>query len=235
MIKEISCYNFPGFYESIFCNSDEFIDDEYELQWELESLVGEGKVEVHYEYDDFNKYKLDVSNKFMEYYIEEIKKVLPSEITDHEEFKLDKIDCSTSVSSPEYYNYRTDSCYCEIETNSKTLNLIKKHTLKLEGVDKYIKSHFTSCDGFISFISNDINYWKSLDIEEYETNMLTSLLDMLISLSPWGDFERIILGTYYDIDKYYYADAVIEYKERDKKLREKGLKILKENGYEING
>ena len=235
MIREISCYNFPGFYESIFCHSDEFIDDEYELQWELESLVGEGKIEVYYEYDDFDKYKLDVGNKFMEYYIKEIKKVLPSEITDHEEFKLDKIDYSISVSSPEYYNYRTDNCYCEIETNSKTLNLIKEHTLKLEGVDKYIKSHFTSCDGFISFISNDINYWKSLDIEEYETNMLTSLLDMLISLSPWGDFEQITLGTYYDIDKYYYADATIEYKEKNEKLRKKGLKTLKENGYKING
>ena len=92
MIKEIVCFKFPGFYESIFCNSGDFLDDEDELKFELEELLGEGKIDIYYEYEDFNKYKIDVGEKFMEYHLEKIIDLLPSEITDNEDFCFEKID-----------------------------------------------------------------------------------------------------------------------------------------------
>lgn len=234
MIKEIVCYRFPGFYESIFSNSDEFIDDEYELAGELEELIGQDKVEVEYEYEDFDKYKLSVGDTFMDYHIEAINDLLPTKITEDEDFKFEKINHSC-IDSPQYYNYRTDYCYCDIETNEKTLQKIKEHTLKLDGAERYILKHFTSYDGFISFISNDIEYWKSLDIKDYEENMLSALLDMLVELSDPTAFERIISSTYYDVDKYYYASATIRYIGKDEQEKQRDLKILKENGFEING
>lgn len=230
MIKEIISYKFPGFYESIFSNSDEFIDDEYELTGELEEL-GIENIEVYYEYENFDKYKLDVGETFMKYYIEKIHDILP--FTEDDDFKLEKIN-HASIDSPQYYNYRTDYCYCEIETNEKTLQKIKKYTLVLDGAEEYILKHFSSRDGFISFISNDINHWKELNITEYEENMLSALLDMLISLADCNGFEEIILGTFYDVDKYSYASPVINYTEKDEELRKEGLKILKENGFEVN-
>lgn len=228
MIKEIVCFNFPGFYESIFCSCDDFIDDEDEVKWNLEEVIGKGKIEVCYEYENFEEYKISVSEKFMEYYIDKIIEVLPIYILEDEDFKFEKIDHSVGVDSPKYYNYRTDYSYCEIETNNKTLDMIKEYTLELDEAEEYIKRNFTSCDGFISLISNDFEYWKSLDIEDYEENMLSSLLDMLIDLSDCTGFDEIEQATFYDVDKYYFVYPEVTYIGDDK---ENDLKILKECDY----
>lgn len=233
IIKEIGSYKFPGFYESLFCNSDEFIYDESEMQFEIEELIESKDFFIEYEYEDFKKYKIDVCDKYMKLYTEKIIEVLPNDITEHENFCFEMIDYSIIVDSPKYYNYRTDNCYCEIKTNRKTLKLIKEWTLRLDGVSEYIIKHFTSRDGFISFISNDIDIWKETDIEDYEQNMLISLLDMLIGLSDCTGFEEIMLETYEDIPKYCYAEPVVYYKEKDEKIATKDIEILKQNNFKI--
>lgn len=230
MIREIGSYKFPGFYESIFCNSDEFWDDENEMKFEIEELISSKNFEVEYEYKDFNKYKLDVGAKYMEYYVEKLLEVLPDDITEHEDFVFEIIENTNSITSPKYYNYDTDHCWCEIETNRKTLKLIKEYTLRLDGVQEYLRKHFTSRDGFISFIPNGINVWKETDIEDYEENMLIALLDMLISLSDCTAFDNIKYSTFYDVDKYYYAYPVVYC---GKTMPQEDVNILKKNNYKI--
>ena len=230
MIREIGSYRFPGFYESLFCNSDEFWDDEHEMEFEIEELISSKDFEVVYEYKDFNKYKLDVGAKYMEYYVEKLIEVLPDNITNREDFQFEIIEESNSITSPKYYNYDTDHCWCDIRTNRNTIKLIKDYTLKLNGVEEYLRKHFTSRDGFISFIPNGISIWEETDIEDYEENMLIALLDMLISLSDCTAFENIRNDTYYDIDKYYYAEPVIYYK---KSMPKKDIEILRKQGYKI--
>ena len=209
---EIGSYKFPGFYESIFCNSDEFIDDESELEFELKEEFNKD-VEVCYEYENFDNYKKDVCIAFMDEYVDKIIEVLPYEITENKNFKFEIIEDKDNiiVDSPKYYNYRTDRCFCEIETNIETLDMIKNHTLQLDDAKNYILRNFTSRDGFISFLSNDIDYWKSLEVDDYEENMTIALLDMLLSLSDCTAFEEIAMAVYYDVDKYYYVSPVIYY------------------------
>ena len=230
MIREIGSYRFPGFYESIFCNSDDFLEDEDEMKFEIEQLMSSKDFEVEYEFEDLNKYKLDVGIKYMEYYVEKLLEVLPYDITEHEDFIFEIIEGSNSVTSLKYYNYDTDNCWCEIKTNRKTLKLIKEYTLRLNGVQEYLRKHFTSYDGFISFIPNGINVWKETDIEDYEENMLIALLDMLISLSDYTAFDNISYDTYYDIDKYHYVEPVIYCK---KNMPKEDIEILKKEGYKI--
>lgn len=223
MIVEIGSHRFPGFYESIFCNSDEFIDDEYELKGLLEEIVIDKKLEVVYEYENFERYKKDVSKTYLEYYVEKIIDCLPSKISDSDYFKFEIIDDENNIEviSPKYYNYRTDSCYCLIETNIETLQKLKNFGLKNEeDVQEYLRNHFTSYEGFHSFISNDIEYWKQLDIKEYieETRYLIALLDMIIALNDSNGFEEIRLSTYYDIDKYYYAEPIIYCSKESKEI-----------------
>ena len=147
---------------------------------------------------------------FLNYYVDKIIEVLPYEITNRNVFEFEIIDDENNIKvySPTYYNYGTDRCYCWIKTNKITLEMIKNYTLKLDGVKEYLVNNFTSYDGFISFISNQIEDWM-IDITEYEDNMFIALLDMLISLSDCTGFEDIIESTYYDIDKYYYAEPVV--------------------------
>ena len=215
---EIGSYKFPGFYESIFCNSDEFIDDESEL-WNFDTDVM-NVPKGYYTFrlfgiwaENFDKYKKDVCIAFMDEYVDKIIEVLPYEITENKNFKFEIIEDEDNiiVDSPKYYNYRTDRCFCEIKTNIETLDMIKNHTLQLDDAKNYILRNFTSRDGFISFLSNDIDYWKSLEVDDYEENMIIALLDMLLSLSDCTAFEEIAMAVYYDVDKYYYVSPVIYY------------------------
>lgn len=210
MIKEIGSFKFPGFYESLYCNSDEFIDDEEEVKYEIEQyLSDDDKFSVEYEYINFTEYKIDVCKIYLEYYLMKIIDVLPDKIVDNPEFKLIQIEEDTRVISPQYYNYVTDRCFCNVETNRFTLQQIKDYTLNIPEAPEYIRDHFSSCDGFISFLPNDIEVWKDTDIEEYEENMLIALMDMLIYLKDCTGFNDIYIETYYEVDKYYYAEPVI--------------------------
>ena len=212
MIKEIGSNLFIGFYETIFSNSDEFIDDETEDLDILTNLLccSDDDIDVKYEYNDFNQYKRDVCEIFMNKYIDKIIDVLPSNIINNRNFKFEIKDNITVV-SPEYYNYSTDRCYCDIVTNKETLKLIKDYTLSLKGSKQYLIDHYTSYDGFISFLSNDIEYWKSLEVTKYEENMLIGLLDMLIMLSDENAKSEINIDTYYDVDKYTYVTGYCYY------------------------
>lgn len=223
MIIEIGSHRFPGFYESIFCNSDEFIDDEEELKWELSDIVNDEKLDVEYEYEDFLKYEKDVSKEYLECYVEKLLDCLPSKITDSEDFKFEIIDDEDNIEvvSPKYYNYTTDKCYCLVETNTETLEELKDFGLKnKEDVQEYLRKHFTSYDGFHYFVSNDIDYWEALSIEEYvkETRYLIALLDMIIYLNDWNSFEEIAMSTYYNVDKYYYAIPIVYCSEESKDI-----------------
>lgn len=197
MEREITSNIFSGFYESVYCNSSDFYDAEINdkdcliSQLPFNDIYDTSKLEVSYDYENFEEYKRDIGEVFSEKYLEYVKTILPVEITDNKNFLLEKIN-NVEIYSPMYYNYSTDCATFTIKTNLETLKLIKDYTLKLENANEYIINHFTSCDGFISFISNDIDYWKSLPIEEYEENMLSALFDMLLRLS----YKDIV----YDID-----------------------------------
>lgn len=229
MIIEIGSHRFPGFYESIFCNSDEFIDDEAEVEAELKDYFHK-EFEVYYEYDDFEEYKRDVSKQYLECFVEKLIELLPSDIADNNnfQFKIIEDEDNITVISPKYYNYTTDSCYCLVETNKQTLQMLKDFGLKHSDTQQYLIDHFTSYDGFMSFIKNDIEYWKQMDIEEYieEERYLIALLDMIIALNDSNGFDEIRLDTYYQIDKYYYAGPVVYCTEKDKKEIEKEFPLL---------
>ena len=207
IVIEIGSNLFDGFYESIHCNCDEFIDYEHEDEAILKDLLyfSEDKADVVYEYDDFNQYKADVCTTFMELFVERVIDVLPSNITNNKDFKFD-IAGEVEVYSPKYYNYTTDKCYINVQTNYKTLNMIKKHTLSLKGVQDYMIDNYTSYDGFISFLSNDKEDWEKTDIKDYKENMIIGLLDMLVILSD-GEKVRYELNedTYYRIEKITYT------------------------------
>lgn len=185
----IGCNQFPGFYESIFDNGDTFYDEETEVKEALENKIGKKKIDVACDYYDYDKYKTDISEAFMNIYVDKIKEVLPIKITENEHFKFDAIDDIT-VLSPKYYNYTTDKWYNSVITNIKTLQMIKDYTLNLPGAQQYLIDKYSPRDGYIPFLSNNINYWKELDIKEYgkegdykKEGMIIGLLDMLLKLS----------------------------------------------------
>lgn len=76
IIINISSDLFDGFYESIHCNSDEFIDVEMEDKDILDNFLffinNKNDIEVEYEYDNWDEYKNHVCEIFIELYIEKL-------------------------------------------------------------------------------------------------------------------------------------------------------------------
>lgn len=74
------------------------------------------------------------------------------------------------MTSPREYNFSTDKIYCEIPRSE--IDKIRKEVEGHEGWAEFVKKNFTSCSGFISFLSNDCNdedWTKEILIEaQYE-------------------------------------------------------------------
>ena len=110
-------------------------------------------IEVLTDVVDYGKYQLDVSEAASEYIESELKDLgLITSIT------------FEGLTSPKEYNFSTDVVDVIIdlsdENKKNIIQYISDHEAKFE---EYIEDHFTSRDGFMSFIENGIDAWT----EEY--------------------------------------------------------------------
>lgn len=81
-----------------------------------------------------------------------------------------------SVESPREYNFATDRIFAYIEeADLKAL----RERVETETLKAVLKERFTSCDGFISHYSNQLNMWPD-DLAEWDHNQCGTLLVALI-------------------------------------------------------
>jgi hypothetical protein len=197
---------FSGFYNSIWddeidrtqeCDV-EYISEEYGISegdaWELVSDTA-NYTEMHQEIakaycDDFSdatKHLLEIESLTIEY---------------------------TELQSPKFYNYSTDSILGTINLDAV------KAMLAMHNADEYVtlsgKIHerHSSCDGFYSYYSNNLDTWLAKPIEDWDENELETLLIASIEMESGTqiyDFERTIcedmpinevICNCYDSDKY---------------------------------
>lgn len=76
-----------------------------------------------------------------------------------------------SLHSPKFYNFQTDIIFAHISTDEikRIYSLVNK-----DDFEEVAKEWFTSCPGFISFYSPNIETWG--DIETWDHNQLGALL-----------------------------------------------------------
>ena len=206
---------FHGFYESIFCNSDQFIDIESEdksILLNKYTFLNKNDIEVHYDFENFENYKNDISKEFSKLYLELIKDLLPYDITENHKFLLELK--SNYIDSPNYYNYRTDKNGLFIKTNYFTLNLIKNYVLSFENMEEYIFKKNSSYDGFISFLSNNYNDWINKPIEKYECNEVSFLFDNIIIQNNTDLIFELNYECYENVDVYNYVDPYVDYNDK---------------------
>lgn len=166
---------FTGYYESIFDGADMAIDgecnlDESEYKEHYEELYKAG---VTQEY--FNENFWDYAN-FTECYNEASSSICDGLLKlDHSDIIIN-IEYEKTV-SPKEYNFTTDAIYCVIEYD---VTKLKKYLLgNLLAFTAYIDGKYTSCDGFSSHYSNDIDDW--LDEDSWRDHQVGSLLEFVIS------------------------------------------------------
>ena len=148
---------FPGYYDSILYNSDTM----YSFNEDMEDLP-EGKT---YDIEKWEDFTTDVNKQVTK--------------------KLDELcacyDVLTGInylgmSSPKYYNYETDSLNLEVSYNIRKLFKFCFKTA-VEDFKKYLHNNFTSYDGFMSFIPNNLEESKR---DLHNKKEFEKLLDVMI-------------------------------------------------------
>ena len=102
-----------------------------------------------------------------------------------------------NISSPKYYNFSNDSINVAIklkdENITKIMNYLNENT---EEFAEYLKGKYTSCDGFISSYSNDVNEWLNPESLEH-SHKLGSILDFILANEGFEEvdfFFRVFEG-----------------------------------------
>lgn len=163
---------FEGFYESRLYNNDS-------LYWITQNDKDEGylKDNQYYDIDNFEVFKKEVAENA----VNELLNILP----DNEIIQDMKLK---DIYSPKYYNYETDSLIIDIKLNLTKLKKYCFNTHKKE-FNQYLKDNFSSYDGFISYISNNINDFK---IEYY---------------NPHNEKEKNVMIEYYLLSQIYESNS----------------------------
>lgn len=177
---ETFCPLFPGFYGTVF---------EYQNEGEdIDSYNEENKTDLKWEDFDFDyrDYESRISNAFVNRLETELNQFLPITLT------------YQSICSPKEYNFANDSINIVAKLDLKQLiGLIKE---RKEQATQYFKDKYTSCSGFISFHSPNIENWlNAAYILEKPAHRIGALLDCLcfIEISQddiyyWTDSESWI-------------------------------------------
>lgn len=161
---------FEGFYESNLYNSD----TEYNLN---RYLNDDSENPKEYEIKDFSGFCRTIA--------ERVPLLLESDLNVDSDILSDF--CLLKIDSPRFYNYRTDRLVLSVNVDVELLKgyAYSSHPIEFES---YLKENFTSYDGFISFVPNNLSEF----LEWEETNQQSSI-DVLIEFYL---LSRIDLDSY---------------------------------------
>lgn len=157
--------SFEGFYCSI---------------WSMDDEVYNYSVENGAEEDedftvDYKGYQKAVCEKYTDVWEEWMQQYI------HEDIKLEFLQ----VWQPRFYNYVNDACEVRIKLTHQAkkaiIEKVKNHRDKIAG---WIKENHSNTDGFLSFLSNDIDDWGGwvlFDTEAYhQENYLAYMLYYIV-------------------------------------------------------
>lgn len=175
---------FSGFYHSVY---------DLDINQEIEMIIEHHNEENNTEllYSDFN-FKIDYkrySEAIYEGIMEHIIKELPGLVISHKYEELIQ---------PKEYNFSTDSINIELEVDKqKLLQLIEENH---ELLNDKIKEKYTSCSGFISSYSNELNNW--IWAIENEDESIKHKIGALIGMLCEDDFEEWTLTEWIHVYDY---------------------------------
>lgn len=93
------------------------------------------------------------------------------------------------INSPKYYNFANDSIYVEVKLKDNNItNIMNYLNENTEEFSEYLKSKYTSCDGFISSYSNEVEDWLT-PISLEHTHKLGSILDFILENEEFDESE----------------------------------------------
>lgn len=160
--ETIGCLqSFVGFYDSIW-------EPDAEIYYECERTGQEEDVDFTF---DYQEYRHDICEDYTEVWESWLQEFISDDI------QLEFL----KVVRPQYYTaWETDRCRVKIQlTQAAEDAIIAKMGKHRELLAKWIKENHTSRDGFISYLSNDIDQWPSRLFDDQEIRQPAYLFYML--------------------------------------------------------
>lgn len=204
------------------CGKSEFVLNEDMMQENFEEGVTDVHPDYYYMHFDNKKYMEEWNWKVQSH----IESILTEELKYH--LGIDITYTPMGWSSPQYYNFGGDVNKFDIEAESFQ-PLLDYCLADQENFEAYLKEHFSSCDGFISFVSNNIREWK-MDIE---ANVMTAwgaalgfFLEQEVQIYPDEAFTDMFYTEFVDykeLDEFLADPAQEPEHEWQKALLERGI------------
>ena len=171
--ETIGCLqSFEGFYDSIW-------EPDTEIYYECERTGQEEDVDFTF---DNQEYQHDICENYTQVWEFWMREFISDDI------QLEFLE----VVSPQYYTaWDTDRCRVKIKlTQAAEDAIIAKIEQHRELLAQWIKENHTSRDGFISYLSNDIDQWPSRLFDDNEIHQPAYLFYMLYYIVK-AEFIRI--------------------------------------------
>ena len=183
MIFNIELPFFPGLYESMLYNSDTAywaIKEELEY-YQRERFYDEPEEQALYEQlteDDldfnFEEYSKDVVAGFVDAW------------KDHAPEIVESVKYTDMV-SPRYYNFSTDRIFADVELREDWQDVMRHFMASnYDWLQERIHKDWTSYDGFMSFMENDIDKWGEMLFVEQDVRYISTMLGYMM----FQDFEN---------------------------------------------
>ena len=206
---------FPGFYETSLMNSD---TSYWAIKEELDMLQHDCRVE-HPEYqilteDDLDFRYSDYKNDVAEAFLEAWKYNAPEIVLGAENHTID---------SPRCYNFRNDELFADVELRDDWKDVMRQFiTENHDWLKERVHDDWTSYDGFMSFMDNDIDEWDKHLFEEEDERYISTMLAYMMYRENKEIRDYLEMSALEDIYAGFYVFITDNAKERIKEAVENG-------------
>lgn len=172
---------FPGLYESDLYNSDtaywaikeeiDYYHNEYCTEY------GRGDVEDRQFYEqlteddldfDFQEFSKEIMNNFVSAWKDKSPEIVLSIENEH-------------MWSPRYYNFDTDRIYADVDLRDDWKDVMRAFIKdNYDWLKDRIKKDWTSYDGFMSYMENDIEEWPNHLFEDEDERYISTMLGYMM-------------------------------------------------------
>ena len=213
---------FPGFYETTLEDSDtsywaiknelEYYHTDFAYYNKDEAPVYARLTEKDLKFD-YQAYEKEV----MENFISAWKEYAP-EIVESVEF--DELD------SPKYYNFRNDYLYCWVTLQDDWQEVMRKFIKdNHDWLKSKVSEDWTSYDGFISFMENDLEQWEEHLFTDPDPRYVGTMLGYMMYRENKDVYDDLMASTLEDVNADMY---VVINEERLQELKDEVAKEIEE-------
>lgn len=187
---DLEVIGFTGFYQGLWDQTQNECDEINDLKYG--SYEGIENLHMLEDWGFQEDYRDRVAELFADEYADMVSSAIGINV------KLVK----SFVRSPREYNFSTDEIYAQIEIKDydefvERLQYFLKSDQYHDRLAEIIKQNHTSCSGFISFMSNDINEWHELIEGPNNENYISCLVGYIVSIVD-EDSAQLLSSTIYE-------------------------------------